>query len=184
MIRRPPRSTRTDTPFPYTTLFRSRRIRHRLPGRGPVVAPVTRSRWVKPLRHLPMWLALWIIGIAAVVVVCLLPGQDLPRIPISDKIEHALAFAVLAASAVQLFVRGPALVAVAAGLLALGVGIEFAQAAFTTTRAMELGDVIADAIGIGMGMLVAWTPWRDVRLKVAGSGEPVADRKSVVEGKR
>src|SRR3546814_3926271 len=26
MIRRPPRSTRTDTPFPYTTLFRSRDI--------------------------------------------------------------------------------------------------------------------------------------------------------------
>src|SRR3546814_1917051 len=31
MIRRPPRSTRTDTPFPYTTLFRSRpeRLRFR-----------------------------------------------------------------------------------------------------------------------------------------------------------
>src|SRR3546814_1234902 len=28
MIRRPPRSTRTDTLFPYTTLFRSRRQRH------------------------------------------------------------------------------------------------------------------------------------------------------------
>src|SRR3546814_6380117 len=27
MIRRPPRSTRTDTPFPYTTLFRSTRDR-------------------------------------------------------------------------------------------------------------------------------------------------------------
>src|SRR3546814_11878873 len=27
MIRRPPRSTRTDTLFPYTTLFRSRRIK-------------------------------------------------------------------------------------------------------------------------------------------------------------
>src|SRR3546814_11253734 len=26
MIRRPPRSTRTDTLFPYTTLFRSRRL--------------------------------------------------------------------------------------------------------------------------------------------------------------
>src|SRR3546814_6862350 len=26
MIRRPPRSTRTDTPFPYTTLFRSSRV--------------------------------------------------------------------------------------------------------------------------------------------------------------
>src|SRR3546814_9217269 len=28
MIRRPPRSTRTDTLFPYTTLFRSHRARH------------------------------------------------------------------------------------------------------------------------------------------------------------
>src|SRR3546814_16439395 len=38
MIRRPPRSTRTDTLFPYTTLFRSlppcRRLVHRLAGRG------------------------------------------------------------------------------------------------------------------------------------------------------
>src|SRR3546814_13712793 len=42
MIRRPPRSTRTDTLFPYTTLFRSsarsrrpasRRLRHRLRAR-------------------------------------------------------------------------------------------------------------------------------------------------------
>src|SRR3546814_14207341 len=40
MIRRPPRSTRTDTLFPYTTLFRSprnRRIRDHLAG-GDVVA--------------------------------------------------------------------------------------------------------------------------------------------------
>src|SRR3546814_10165558 len=29
MIRRPPRSTRTDTLFPYTTLFRSHADRHR-----------------------------------------------------------------------------------------------------------------------------------------------------------
>src|SRR3546814_5009409 len=35
MIRRPPRSTRTDTLFPYTTLFRSGAVRHRHgPGRG------------------------------------------------------------------------------------------------------------------------------------------------------
>src|SRR3546814_1845006 len=36
MIRRPPRSTRTDTLFPYTTLFRSgRAFQHRLPRRWP-----------------------------------------------------------------------------------------------------------------------------------------------------
>src|SRR3546814_4322933 len=34
MVRRPPRSTRTDTLFPYTTLFRSRRPRRTLPRRS------------------------------------------------------------------------------------------------------------------------------------------------------
>src|SRR3546814_19093658 len=44
MIRRPPRSTRTDTLFPYTTLFRSRgahargpRLQHRRPGAVPAL---------------------------------------------------------------------------------------------------------------------------------------------------
>src|SRR3546814_7752668 len=40
MIRRPPRSTRTDTLFPYTTLFRS--TRHR--GGGPVAAGARRDQ--------------------------------------------------------------------------------------------------------------------------------------------
>src|SRR3546814_1607933 len=42
MIRRPPRSTRTDTLFPYTTLFRSigkaRQARRRDSGRGDLAA--------------------------------------------------------------------------------------------------------------------------------------------------
>src|SRR3546814_14467091 len=37
MIRRPPRSTRTDTLFPYTTLFRSIDGNHVLDGRGQLV---------------------------------------------------------------------------------------------------------------------------------------------------
>src|SRR3546814_13229581 len=35
MLRRPPRSTRTDTLFPYTTLFRSSRCNHDLPDLFP-----------------------------------------------------------------------------------------------------------------------------------------------------
>src|SRR3546814_3617796 len=35
MIRRPPRSTRTDTLFPYTTLFRSKRPLSHRPSRKP-----------------------------------------------------------------------------------------------------------------------------------------------------
>src|SRR3546814_14591637 len=56
MIRRPPRSTRTDTLFPYTTLFRSRRIRADESGAVTAARPmagtlvrvfvwVTESRW-------------------------------------------------------------------------------------------------------------------------------------------
>jgi VanZ family protein len=122
--------------------------------------------WVKPLRRMRAWLALWCLGVATVVVVCLLPGPDLPRIPVNDKLEHMIAFALLASSAVQLFVRGRPLATIAAGLMALGVGIEVAQGLLTTTRAMEFSDVVADAIGIGAGLLVAWTPLRDVLLHV------------------
>src|SRR3546814_4211610 len=44
MIRRPPRSTRTDTLFPYTTLFRS--AGHRPKRRRPRPAPgCRRTRW-------------------------------------------------------------------------------------------------------------------------------------------
>src|SRR3546814_9443343 len=60
MIRRPPRSTRTDTLFPYTTLFRSRQLhahwrqravyldhlRQRVPGGGADQVGVVRK--VKP----------------------------------------------------------------------------------------------------------------------------------------
>src|SRR3546814_20435901 len=38
MIRRPPIPTRTDTLFPYTTLFRSPRYRHHRPGLRPAAA--------------------------------------------------------------------------------------------------------------------------------------------------
>src|SRR3546814_19920873 len=46
-IRRPPRSTRTDTLFPYTTLFRSRRSRSRCPS-APRRPPPLRSRSATP----------------------------------------------------------------------------------------------------------------------------------------
>src|SRR3546814_7888205 len=39
MIRRPPRSTRTDTLFPYTTLFRSAAILEQ-PGQGLVIGEI------------------------------------------------------------------------------------------------------------------------------------------------
>src|SRR3546814_21059311 len=46
MIRRPPRSTRTDTLFPYTTLFRSvERIAHRIIARDLLTDAAVLDRW-------------------------------------------------------------------------------------------------------------------------------------------
>ena len=129
--------------------------------------------WIKPLRHRNAWLALWLFAVAVLVVVCLLPSADLPKLHVSDKIEHALAFALLSASAVQLFERGRALAAVALGLLALGVGIEVAQGLLTTSRAMEGADVVADSVGILAGLAVAFTPLRDLLLRIAGRAESI-----------
>src|SRR3546814_5228578 len=39
MIRRPPRSTRTDTLFPYTTLFRSKRVVDGVHAAGGLIVP-------------------------------------------------------------------------------------------------------------------------------------------------
>src|SRR3546814_4810369 len=49
MIRRPPRSTRTDTLFPYTTLFRSR---HLIVAAVKVVVGV-KQRFATPFLHRP-----------------------------------------------------------------------------------------------------------------------------------
>src|SRR3546814_1876029 len=46
MIRRPPRSTRTDTLFPYTTLFRSIRAVHRVVTAYPAVSSVNHVRTI------------------------------------------------------------------------------------------------------------------------------------------
>ena len=118
--------------------------------------------WLKPLYRRRLWLGMWWLAIATVVAACLLPGSDLPEVPVDDKVSHALAFFALAASAVQLFRRGWPLLVVALALLGLGIAIELAQYLFTTTRAMEAADVLADAIGIAAGMATAWTPFRDV----------------------
>src|SRR3546814_9800943 len=44
MIRRPPRSTRTDTLFPYTTLFRALELDAVVDGEGEQLRPVARAR--------------------------------------------------------------------------------------------------------------------------------------------
>ena len=119
---------------------------------------------LKPLRHPRFWLALWWLAVLAVVVASLSPPPpvELPRH--GDKVEHLLAYALLAAGAVQVFRRGAPLWLAGLGLVLLGIGLELAQGAFTATRMADPADALANAAGVALGLLTVRTPWRDALL--------------------
>lgn len=106
------------------------------------------------------WLALWGLMLAAVIATSLLPARDLPPTPFSgfDKVEHFLAYAALSAYAVMLLPRVRIQALVAAGLIALGIGLEFAQSALTDSRQADSADALANALGALAGLLMASTP--------------------------
>ena len=69
-----------------------------------------------------LWPTLWWLAVLLVVALSLVPtpqGLDLPRN--SDKVQHLLAYGVLAAAAVQVFRPGRVLLLVAVGLCVLGI---------------------------------------------------------------
>jgi VanZ family protein len=114
------------------------------------------------------WLALWGLMLATVIATSLLPARDLPPTPFSgfDKVEHLLAYAVLSAYAVMLFPRVRTQALVAAGLIALGVGLEFAQATLTDSRQADSADALANALGALAGLLIGPTPLADGLLRL------------------
>lgn len=122
---------------------------------------------IKPLRWPWFWLGLWCTAVLAVVVLCLMPVPALPQLPRnSDKVEHFLAYFVLAASAVQLWADRRALLRVALGLIALGIGIEIAQGTLTDVRSADPMDAVANSVGVLAGMAIALTPLRDILLRL------------------
>lgn len=124
------------------------------------------SSVLKPLRRPRFWLVLWCAAVLAVIAVCLIPPPPLALPQNSDKVEHFLAYFVLAGSAVQLFATRRALCGVGLGLVAMGIGIEWAQGALTADRVADPMDVLANTTGVVAGLLIAFTPLRDLLLRM------------------
>ena len=123
---------------------------------------------LKPLRRQKFWLLLWCTAVLAVIVVCLIPPPPLALPQNSDKVEHFLAYFLLAASAVQIYQRRAALVWAAVGLVALGIGIEFAQGALTVNRMADPMDALANSVGVLAVMAPVFTPLPDYLLRLHG----------------
>ena len=125
------------------------------------------SNALKPFVRPQRWLGAWWAMVLAVIVGSMLPALLLPDLPAgSDKVEHLLGYAILSAMAVQLFATWRALLVAAIGLVLLGVGIEVAQDALTTTREMDAWDALANTCGVVIGMATALTPLRDALLRM------------------
>lgn len=123
---------------------------------------------LKPLRWPRFWLALWWLAVLGTLVVCLIPPPPIPLPENSDKVEHFLAYFLLASSAVQIYQRRAALILAAVGLVALGIGIEFAQGALTVNRMADPMDALANSIGVLAGMAIMFTPLRDLLVRLRG----------------
>lgn len=124
------------------------------------------GRSLKPFRRPWLWAGLWMLAIAVVVAGSLLPGKDLPALPVSDKFEHFAAYAVLAGGAVQLFVRRLSWGFICVLLVLMGIGLEFLQAQMGLGRTLDRADALANGIGALIGLASAFTPLRDALLKL------------------
>lgn len=116
---------------------------------NPVVLP--------ELRYRRFWFGAGILIALAIAVVCLMPGSKLPDVRVSDKTEHLAAFAMLAFWFGSILVRRD-LLWLALALLVFGGLIELAQGAMRLGRHADVRDLVADGVGVALGLALALTP--------------------------
>jgi len=117
------------------------------------VNPVLRPE----LRYRRLWFSCGVLLAAAVTVVCLLPSSDLPSFHLWDKLEHALAWISLAFWFGSVVVRRDILW-VGITLVALGGAIELLQGWMGLGRSADIFDLLADSVGISIGLLLVISP--------------------------
>ena len=100
-----------------------------------------------------LWYGIGWFGLAFLFYLSLSPRP--PEIPIAqgDKLGHALAYAALMFWWAQLLVSSRARLWLAAGLIVLGVAIEYLQG-WSGWRAFDVMDMLADAVGVAFGWIL------------------------------
>jgi VanZ family protein len=120
-----------------------------------------------PLQRRRAWLAASTLLVLLVVVASLAPSGTVPMPPVSgfDKVEHFVAYAVLAAWFAGLYPRG-SYPWIALGLATLGFVIEVLQQYMGLGREGDPRDMLADLAGIAVGLWLGGAAADDWALRV------------------
>ncbi len=92
------------------------------------------------------------IGLVVVIALSLLPQESLPETDTWDKLNHALAYGVLAVLGGIGFKGWRSLLMVGLGLVVLGAGLEVAQSV-TSYRDGSIYDAVANLVGVAIASL-------------------------------
>ena len=112
---------------------------------------------IPTLRYPRAWFCLGLLIAGIVTFYSLLPAEHVPQLGVSDKIEHAVAYALLAFWFASVVARWDYVFMMLA-LVALGGGVEIVQGLMKMGREADIRDFLADCLGAGIGLLLALTP--------------------------
>ncbi len=121
------------------------------------------------LRYRRLWFVVGLLLAGATTYLSLLPVGYLPAVHLWDKLEHALAYVAMAFWFGCVMVRRDILW-VGLALLAFGGLIELLQGWMGMGRSTDLFDLVADGVGILLGLLLVISPlgrvpaWLEARL--------------------
>jgi VanZ like family len=90
-------------------------------------------------------------GHVVLAVLLLTPGDYLPKVDLWDKLEHGLAFGVVAFTGAAAFPARSSLLRLGFGLPCLGALFEILQI-FVPGREAAVGDALANTIGVAIGL--------------------------------
>lgn len=102
--------------------------------------------------------SLWYLaGASMLIAVAVLSVVPLPDTGVNDKFSHLITYSVLSAWFSLLVVRRRSLLWVAGGLIGYGALLEGLQG-LTDYRFPEFADLVANSVGVVIGLLVFFTP--------------------------
>jgi VanZ family protein len=116
----------------------------------------------RPLKYLVWWRVLGRVLVVAMLALALAPAPAVVgAVPFGDKVGHVCGFAALMLWYAQIYGGTRERLRCALGAVAFGLAIELAQA-LTTYRSAEFADLVADALGVALGWLLARGPLGDL----------------------